>query len=191
MPLHRKTLSVTRGQGVLEWLDEACHDFRERIAIEWRGTEISYGGLDDSANKVANCLIANKVVADSIVVVILDDRIRSIETMVGIFRSGAVFVPLDPDSPDERLGHLLKELSPVACILEDHYGERVARLLSQLQIACKVIDRTETYSKERPTVEVDPEAMRYIYYTSGSTGQPKGIVGRLSAISHFIAWEIS
>ncbi len=48
----------------------------------------------------------------------------------------------------------------------------------------------EDFSAESPALRVDPDAMRYIYYTSGSTGEPKGIAGRLAGLSHFIQWEI-
>ena len=46
------------------------------------------------------------------------------------------------------------------------------------------------FSAESPAIPIDPDAIRYIYYTSGSTGQPKGIAGRLAGLSHFIQWEI-
>ena len=98
------------GQGILEWLSGACGHFRERVAIEWRDQELSYGALDDMANRIANCLIVNEVSVGSTVVVMLDDRMATIAALLGIFRAGAIFVPLDASFPEERLGRIVADL---------------------------------------------------------------------------------
>ena len=203
-----ENIRAAHGQGILEWLTEACSHFRERIAIEWHDQEISYGTLDGVANRVANCLIANGVSPGSIAVVMLDNRIATIAALLGIFRAGAVFVPLDVSSPEERLGRIVADLSPDVFIIGEPYREKVNAIGSHGR-TCKVItlgswSRSATFddglspvdkslkdfSAESPAIRIDPDVIRYIYYTSGSTGQPKGIAGRLAGLSHFIQWEI-
>jgi len=196
-------------EGILEWLASACGHFGERTAIEWRDKEVSYSGLDDMANQVANCLMANEVSQGSIVAVILNDRIEMIAALIGIFRAGAVFVPLDVSSPEERLHRIVADLCPDAFIIGEDYRDKVSAIYGGCQKPCKVItlgarkvptafdgrlipieESLKNFSTERPAIRVDPAAIRYVYYTSGSTGQPKGIAGRLTGLSHFIQWEI-
>ena len=198
-----------RGQGIVEWLADACSDCRERIAIEWGNNELSYGVLDEMANRVANCLIAKEVSAGSIAVVLLDDRVLTIPVLLGIFRAGAVFVPLDGSYPEQRLRRIVAELSPDVFIIGEAYRDKVKAITGGYESTWKVITLGEwsrstefgdsvnpiaqslkEYSAESPAIRVDPDAIRYIYYTSGSTGQPKGIAGRLAGLSHFIQWEI-
>jgi amino acid adenylation domain-containing protein len=194
------------GTGILDWLASACHDFGEQPAIEWRDTVVSYNRLDKLANQAANCLMANKISQSSIAAVMLDDRIDLIATLIGIFRAGAVFVPLDATLPEERLHRIVRHLSPDVFIIAEPYREKVERISSR-EKNCNVITLVgrgvsvtvdglspvaslEDFSAERPAIRIDPDAMRYIYYTSGSTGEPKGIAGRLAGLSHFIQWEI-
>jgi amino acid adenylation domain-containing protein len=208
--MHPQLENIRGGQGggILEWLAGACRHFRERIAIEWRDQELSFGALDEMVNRVANCLIANEVLPGSIVVVMLDDRIGTIAALLAIFRAGAVFVPLDGSLPEERLRRIVADLSPDGFIIGEAYRDKVnaisARHKRTKVITLGGLSRSATFddglipvekpledfSAESPAIRIDPDAVRYIYYTSGSTGQPKGIAGRLAGLSHFIQWEI-
>jgi amino acid adenylation domain-containing protein len=191
---------------ILEQLDQTCQHFKEHIAIQWNDKQVTYAVLDNKANRLANCLIASQLPKGSIVAVILDDRINIIITLIGILRAGCVFVPLDPEFPEERLRHIVTELSPDCFITQTKFNRLVAhisnhnkksRLLniegnnaSEKAHLVPIIEPLNYFSAEKPTVSVDNEAMCYIYYTSGSTGVSKGIAGRLKSISHFIRWEI-
>src|SRR5262249_33617282 len=140
------------------------------------------------------CLITNHLSNGAIVAVTVEDRVQMIATLIGIFRAGGVFVPLDMSSPTERLLHIVEELSPDAFVIETQHCRKLISIGDILQKTCKVIttrsddepnafagnltairERLETYDTKTPSISVDPEAMRYIYYTSGSTGRPKGI----------------
>ncbi len=192
--------------GILEQLDQTCQNFKEKIAIEQNDKQITYAVLDNMANRLANCLIANQLPKGSIIAVILDDRIDIIVTLIGILRAGCVFVPLDPEFPKERLRHIVTELSPDCFITQIKFNRLVAQVSNQTKNSrllnidgnssdgqkniVPIIEPLNSFSAEKPTVSVDNEAMCYIYYTSGSTGTPKGIAGRLKSISHFIRWEI-
>jgi amino acid adenylation domain-containing protein len=199
-----------RGDGILDWLTSACGYFGEQTAIEWRDTAVSYSCLNKMANQRANQLIANGISQGCIVTVMLDDRIEMIATLLGVFRAGAVFVPLDPTFPDERLACIVAELDADAFIIEAQHIDKVKTIYRRPEKPCKLFtmghispERTfgdslipisqgpESFSAKHPKIRVDPEAMRYIYYTSGSTGDPKGIAGRLAGLSHFIQWEIA
>jgi amino acid adenylation domain-containing protein len=207
--LRQRNLGDVHSEGILEWLAEACSQSRERVAIEWRDQRISYGELNDRANQVANCLITNHLSNGAIVAATVEDRVQMITTLLGIFRAGGVFVPLDMSSPKERLLHLVEELAPDAFIIEAKHGRKLISIGEVLRKTCKVIttrsddeanafagnltaikERLEAYGTQTPSSPVDPDAMRYIYYTSGSTGRPKGIAGKLRSLSHFIQWEV-
>ena len=139
--MHPQIENIRNGhdQGILEWLAGACSHFRERIAIEWRDQELSYSALDDMANRVANCLIANGVSVGSIAVVMLDDRIVTIAALLGIFRAGAVFVPLDASFPEERLRRIVADLCPDVFIIAEPYRDKVNAIMGRYERTGKVI----------------------------------------------------
>ncbi|MBD2773825.1 amino acid adenylation domain-containing protein [Iningainema tapete] len=196
------------GTGIIEWLDQACQRFPEQIALEYKGCQVSYSNLDEMANRLANCLMA-QLSKGSIVAVILDDRIEIIVTLIGILRTGCVFVPLDPDFPASRLSQIVADVEPDCFITNSKYEDLVNKINSANNNNYKIINLGENskyafsnegqiksskflvdFSAERPIVDLDPNDLCYIYYTSGSTGTPKGIAGKLKGISHFIKWEI-
>src|ERR1700730_10146001 len=97
--------------GLLGLLSQSCERFKNRTAIECGERQVSYESLDQNANRLANCLIAQNLTRDSIVAVVLDDRTEMITALIGILRAGCVFVPLDPDGPEHRLQQIIESLT--------------------------------------------------------------------------------
>ncbi|MEK8017264.1 MAG: amino acid adenylation domain-containing protein, partial [Candidatus Parabeggiatoa sp.] len=195
---------MKKKRGILELLDQTCQNYPENIAIQRNDKAVTYALLDTLANQLANYLMANQLPKGSIIAVMLDDRINIIIALIGILRAGCVFVPLDPEFPEGRLRHIVKELSPDGFITQPHrrivanMTDKKTRLLNlegnqstnKAKQLIPIIEALNSFSAEKPSVSIDNEAMCYIYHTSGSTGTPKGIAGRLKSISHFIRWEI-
>ena len=199
---------VRTGGDVRTWFAESCDRFRDRPAIICGGRSMSYGVLDDMAGRLASALISGGRRPGAIAAVCLEDRIEMIAALIACLRTGCVFVPLDGDSPPERLRRILEELRPECIISDNHWHDRLGKAfpaeLAGAEIV--VVDRHHEASRTvreeaeaetegeleavRPPVALDATEMCYIYYTSGSTGRPKGIAGTLKGLSHFIRWEI-
>ena len=191
----RRPAPGAREEGVLEWLDRACARFPERIAVEAESVSLRYDALDAIANRVARDLIDRGIPPGSVVAVLIGDRVAMIAAMIGIFRASCVFAPLDPTGPPLRLREIVTDLSPAAFLTESGLRERVSELAGGRPVLTVDLTRRgelgrDARERERPRVSVDPDAMRYVYYTSGSTGVPKGIAGTLRSLAHFIRWEI-
>jgi len=204
----KNSVSTVKHTSVLELLYRSCERFNDQTALECGDQRVSYGDLDQNANRLANCLIANKLGKGSLVAVILNDRIQIITALIGILRAGCVFVPLDPDGPGARLQQMLEKLGPDCFVVEPSLAQssEKTRTIFGYQIGVTKIltlgngasgpesqsseRNTCSFSISRPAISTGPDDMCYVYHTSGSTGVPKGIVGRLKSLSHFINWEI-
>lgn len=193
-------------QGILS---EAAQSFAAKTAIEWRGQLLTYAELETRTNKLANYLISKGLGKGSVIAVLLGDRIRFIETIIAVLKAGCAFAPLNADNPDKRLRLMIEAIEPSLFIIEEESYNRLSGLspASHSQPEFLIVNAgeapaardgtvTDTWDHasfnddHRPVVSSSPDDMCYIYFTSGSTGIPKAIAGRLKSLLHFVTWEI-
>lgn len=109
--------------------------------------------------------------------------------MLGVLKTGAAYLPLDPEFPADRISYMLEDAKP-SCIITTE--EIAASLPDYLAIPELVLDQAVTqeiikrYSPENPDVSVSLDHPAYIIYTSGSTGRPKGVVVTQKSLSNFL-----
>ncbi|BCE03391.1 amino acid adenylation domain-containing protein [Marinicellulosiphila megalodicopiae] len=154
------------------------------IAVCFNNEKISYQELNEKANQVARYLLEQEVVPNTLVGICIERSVEMIIGIVGILKSGAAYVPIDPSYPENRIDHILDD-SKIEIILTE------AELMSELSIEeLKVLPLDEDfwdaflggYSTENlntSEVDLNESDLAYIIYTSGSTGKPKGV-----AVSH-------
>lgn len=161
-----------------------------RPAVIGRRDGLSFVGLDRRADAVANSLAAAGVRAGDIVAVCLGRSPEMVTALLGIWRAGAVYLPLDPTYPVHRLSLMLDD-SGAAAVLADAHGRQV---LSGSGLSVPVIDHEALdQAVVRPgssQIEIpDPASPAYLLYTSGSTGRPKGVLvehGSLTNVVHAV-----
>lgn len=112
-----------------------------------------------------------------------------VASMLAVLKTGAAYLPLDPEFPADRISYMLEDAKP-SCIITTE--EIAARLPDGLSVPQLVLDQTVTqeivkrYSPDNPNVSVSLAHPAYIIYTSGSTGRPKGVVVTLKSLSNFL-----
>lgn len=168
------------------------HSFAEHssnVAAEYGARSITYAELDRQTNRIANYLIEH-VPAGATIGVLMQDRLDSIITMVGILKARCVFMPLEASLPEQRLAAMLATIQPQAIIVEPTLSERLSTAdRAATSLTLDAIKAAQP-SQERPAIAYDPEDRVYIYHTSGSTGTPKAIIGKNISLLHFLTWEI-
>lgn len=151
------------------------------LAVRDGTLSLSYGELDDWASSVAGALEDTGVASGSRVVQLLDQGADSVAAMLGTLLAGALHVPLDPDEPDARLASLLDRVGPHAIVTDDAGAARVAGL----GVMTPVVPPGRGRSAARPPAQTaGPDDLATIYFTSGSTGIPKGVLDRHRNIVH-------
>ncbi|MER9586473.1 amino acid adenylation domain-containing protein [Mesorhizobium sp. M0276] len=161
--------------------------YPDNIAVSCPSEVLSYAELDQRANRLARHLIAKGVSLGDVIGILLE---RSCDLVIGflaILKAGAVYLPLDPRLPAQRLRFMLRDAGATAVISktqlkEQTFGEDPSGLNTENANGCTVVlldrDRTEIalHQVTPPHRLAAPSDLAYVIYTSGSTGQPKGVM---------------
>lgn len=166
-------------------------------AIEMGSIRVTYSDLDKRTQRTARCLKDLGVEKGVRVGVVLEDRIDVVAAAIAIWRVGGVFVPLPIHVSERRLSRLAQDVC-VALILGSAQGKRsdtepsltheaVPFTVEVLADGSLMSDSRSVGRLARP-MDGDPDEC-YVYFTSGSTGWPKAVVGRHAGLLHFVLWE--
>jgi amino acid adenylation domain-containing protein len=142
------------------------------VAVVDADRTLDYAGLDSASAAVADALRSNGVRPGEAVAVCLPRSWRLVCAMLGILRLGATVVPLDAQSPPVRRAHILADSGAVAVIKAD----AEAGALPELAVDCLLSGDCE------PSPTAVPAAVSFVFYTSGTTGRPKGVEVRDAGI---------
>ncbi|HZV39330.1 MAG TPA: amino acid adenylation domain-containing protein, partial [Pseudoxanthomonas sp.] len=149
---------------------------------------LSYAGLEARANRIAALLRAHGVHHGALVGLSVDRGVDMLAALLGILKTGAGYVPLDPAFPQERLAYMVGDAGLAALVTQrSHAGRFDLRGRPVLALDALDDELASASATRVPRDPVDPEAAAYVIYTSGSTGQPKGVQVPHRAVANFIA----
>ncbi len=159
---------------VLDRFEQQAASLPDSPAVRDKEKYLTYQELNERANRVAHALRKAGVKPDMVVGLFLNRTVDLISGLLGIWKAGAGYLPLDPDLPRQRLSFMVEDCEAY-CLLTEK------ALLSSLpehkgQVIC-IEDAFKSISKDANSLvrePVPPERLAYVIYTSGSTGKPKG-----------------
>jgi len=145
----------------------------DAIALVCESKHLSYGSLNDHANRLASHLQATGVGPNKSVAIYVERSLEMVTGILGILKTGSAYVPLDPAYPKQRLAFILGDTKTAVVVTE-------RRMLDQLpdcgvQTLC-VDELPNLGCPANPMLVESPDAPAYVIYTSGSTGNPKGVL---------------
>lgn len=156
-------------------------------AIWWKEYHVSYGELRERIEQIATSLRAHGVKKGDCVALITGRTVDAIAAVYGILAAGGVVVPVDPLHPAERISYMCS-VSNCRWILIDH----IARLVALPSLHGNVLELAAlrgASSKTRPPLILE-EDLAYVFFTSGSTGLPKGVMVSHGSTSRLLAWAL-
>ncbi len=157
----------------------------EAVAVSYRGRQLSYGELDRRGNQLANYLRKLGVGPDVLVGICLHHSLELIVGVLGILKAGGAFVPLDPAYPQDRLLFMAEDSRCSVLLTEEQLEHSFARLACpRLCLDCGW-SSVAAGGSVAPRVAVTADNLAYIVYTSGSTGQPKGVMTTHRGLAHY------
>ena len=158
------------------------------IALVFEKESLTYKLLDEKSNQVAHFLINNGINKNDIITVSLN---RSLEMMIyiyGIIKAGAAYLPLEINTPLERLKFILKDTnSKIIFYNHKNLEEEILKNFNCLHV--KTIDeQISSQNVTSPETNIKSDDLAYVIYTSGSTGEPKGVKCHHGGICNRLNW---
>ena len=157
-------------------------------AIVFENQELSYSQLNARANQLARYLTSLGCGAGKFVGIFMERSPEMIIAVLGILKSGAACLPLDPAYPKERLAFMLEDSGCAIAVSQRHLTTGFPGGGTQLVCMDSDWERISQEQESDPTAST-PESWMYAIYTSGSTGRPKGVVVPHRVLVNLLAWQ--
>ncbi|WP_255432611.1 non-ribosomal peptide synthase/polyketide synthase [Xanthomonas sp. JAI131] len=160
----------------------------DAVALVWGEQRVSYDALNRRANRLAHWLGAQGIGRGARVALSLSRGVPMVETLLGVLKAGAAYVPMAPDLPAARVAFMLDDAQPALLIadasaqLPDVTGVPVARLETLAEALSAHPDHDPALA------QMDATQLAYVIYTSGTTGTPKGVQVSHRNVVNFCCW---
>ncbi|NKF08878.1 AMP-binding protein, partial [Clostridium gasigenes] len=157
---------------IVEAFENQVNTNSNNIAIVYGEEKITYGELNVRANKIASTLIEIGIKKDEIVAIRLERSIEAIVAIIGVLKTGAAYLPIDVEYPEERVKYMLEDSYAKVLITSKKFESDFELKQDKLLIE----EYKTSVNHENVNIEITNDSIGYIIYTSGSTGKPKGVL---------------
>lgn len=158
----------------------------DAVALRFESESVTYKQLSQSAAKIAGILVEQNVKPGEIVAVCMTESVSLVTVILGILKSKASYLPLDPSFPDSRLDYVLKDSNVSTLVIENSINLNSTNL-NIITISQKTISNLQNKNFIDKKCH-DSNDVAYVMYTSGSTNEPKGVLGTHKSVMNRLTW---
>ncbi|MAE65561.1 MAG: hypothetical protein CMJ18_14925 [Phycisphaeraceae bacterium] len=182
---------------VAPFVEAQARSTPDAVAVTLDDAHLTYAQLDAQAEQVAACLRDHGAGPETAVGICLPRSLEMTAAVLGVLKSEAAYVPLDPSYPPDRLmlmvrdanlTHVLTQSSEPRCV-PDALARRFMNVVDAEQLRLHSVREAETVVSTTGLTLDPAERAAYVIYTSGSTGRPKGVSMSHGALCHLIRWQ--
>lgn len=180
---NKTSTSYPRESNLVDLFQAKVAQSPNQLALKFHNTELSYRELNENANRLAAYLQAKGASKDKRIALFMDRSAEFLTSVIAVTKTGAAYIPLDPGYPEERLRYMLADCEPSLIITVSENKEVLKNVLTrrvesdEILFLDELVDTLETHNSTNIVLREAPLAtdLAYLMYTSGSTGQPKGV----------------
>ncbi|MBP5973647.1 amino acid adenylation domain-containing protein [Brasilonema sp. CT11] len=170
-------------QSIASRFEQQVNKYPNSIAVKSKSEILTYDQLNKNANRLARAILSQRGEGNVAIALLLEGA-SFITAMFGVLKTGKIYVPMDPSTPQTRLAYILED-SQAVLIVTNNKNLPLARELAQER--CQILNINDidlSLSTDNLDFSVSSNTLAYIIYTSGSTGKPKGVVQNHRNVLH-------
>ncbi len=175
------------GQNYVELFEAQVERTPDAMAVLTHDGQLTFRELNRRANRLGRYFRRQGVVQDTLVGICLPRLADMLAVMLGVWKAGGAFLPLDPHHPPERIGFMLRDAGVIRLVTTTSLLTRAQDVSAATEVIC--IDTCEASlvqeDESNPAVVTEPDALAYVLYTSGSSGAPKGAMITHANVGHY------
>lgn len=184
--INQKTLREYPLSVLSEVIEKQANATPEAIAVLCDDQVQTFAELNEKSNQLANYLIDNGINSGDLVGLCCDRNLQMPAMLLGILKTGAAYVPLDPEYPIDRLKYMVENSETKHVIANENQLD----IVNDFQVATTIADRdwdsVAATGSQPVSTKAQPNDLAYVIYTSGSTGKPKGVLVPHDAAVNFL-----
>ncbi|KEK25307.1 non-ribosomal peptide synthetase [Bacillus gaemokensis] len=154
---------------IQKYIGRKLHSGNDKNALYVKGVAYTFAELDKRSNQVARCLRKKGIRSNDVVALVMERSVDVIVGILGILKAGGAYLPIDGETPRERIEYILKDSETVLVMTQKKFQEK-------FQYDRDIVTLDEMYMESHADLEImsDSNDTAYVIYTSGTTGKPKG-----------------
>lgn len=184
---NQTTRAYPKNKTIHQLFEDQVEKTPNAIAVVFESKQLTYQDLNHRANQVARAIqdryetiTHQSLASDTLIGICIERSPDMIIGLLAILKSGAAYVPIDPEYPDKRIDYILEDTRVVLVLTHNQFVKRLDGLLHEPTVSPWVvlddIDALDTYDRRNLKPINNPRDLAYVIYTSGSTGDPKGVM---------------
>jgi len=173
-------------EGFHELIETQATKTPDAIAVQFGDEQLTYSELNRRASQLANYLLKQGVEAGSLVGISVERSVEMLVALLGILKTGAAYLPLDPLFPRERLAYMMDDAGISVLVTEQSLLDDFPQKNHKAICIDSDKDAIASESEETPAVKHSAKNLAYVIYTSGSTGKPKGVAVPHHSVVNFL-----
>ncbi|WP_293116829.1 non-ribosomal peptide synthetase [Okeania sp. SIO1I7] len=184
-----QTQSATPDKCIHELFEQVVQQQPQSTAIIFEEQKLTYSGLNQKANQLAQKLRSLGVKAEVLVGICIERSIEMVIGLLGILKAGGAYVPIDPNYPAQRINYMLADSQVELLVTTSQIREKQGKELFKQQKIITIDQEIEKEGKNQTNnikSQVQPNHLAYVIYTSGSTGKPKGVEIEHRCVTNFL-----
>lgn len=177
---------------VIDLFEDAVERFPNQIGIVYGGGKFRYSEINDRVNQLVSYLNLMGVSKGDFVGVLAEKSEHLVFSILAIMKIGGVYVPITPNYPVNRIKYILEDAKLPFVIVDRVLMEQLHDIISGAKILALPLERPlqyETPCQQESDLAIDDNDLTYLFYTSGSTGNPKGVLIHQAGFLNRILWQ--